>query len=305
MWLAELCLRLIALLLTVLLISVGLLYALPVSLFAVEPPGADLSLTSGLPSDRANILLLGLDKRHQNSQRSDAIIIASIGYGKLKLTSVLRDTVMSIPGHGSDKLNAAYAYGGPELALKTLNENLKLNLIHYVAVDYAGLIRVVDALGGVDLDITEAEMEKINQTINARRSRYEALGYSSPDLAQSGADTHLNGLQALTYARIRKLDSDFVRTNRQRKLLQALLVRLRGSLWNPVRLVRLARAVLQSVDTDMSPLQLISLGEKALAAGTPDTLRLPVDGSYTDDGSSLRVNDMQTNIGQFQTFVYD
>ena len=72
-----------------------------------------------------------------------------------------------------------------------------------------------------------------------------------------------------------------------------------------MRLVRLARAVLQSVDTDMSPLQLISLGEKALAAGAPDTLRLPVDGSYTDDGSSLRVNDMQTNIGQFQTFVYD
>ena len=235
----------------------------------------------------------------------DTVIIASIGYGRVKLTSVLRDTVMSIPGHGSGKLNAAYAYGGPELVLKTLNENLKLNIIHYIAVDYAGLVRVVDALDGVDLDISEAEMDKINQLINARRSRFAALGYTAPDLAHSGAGTHLNGLQALTYARIRKLDSDFMRTSRQRALLQALLARLRGSLWNPVRLVRLGKAILRSAQTDMSPLELISLGEKALAAGAPETMRLPVDGSYTDDGSSLRVNDMQMNIGQFQTFVYD
>ena len=304
-WLAELCLRLVALLLTVLILSACLLYALPVSLFAVEPPDSDLSLTSGLPSNRANILLLGLDERNQNTQRSDTVIIASIGYGKVKLTSVLRDTVMSIPGHGSGKLNAAYAYGGPELVLKTLNENLKLNIIHYIAVDYAGLVRVVDALDGVDLDISEAEMEKINHLINAHRSRFAARGYTAPDLAHSGAGTHLNGLQALTYARIRKLDSDFMRTSRQRALLQALLVRLRGSLWNPVRLVRLGKAILLSAQTDMSPLELISLGEKALAAGAPETLRLPVDGSYTDDGSSLRVNDMQMNIGQFQTFVYD
>ena len=304
-WLLALLLRLVALVLTVLLLGGALLYFLPVSLFAVEPEGVELSLTDGLPSDRANILLLGLDARSENTRRSDSVIIASIGPGKLKLTSVLRDAVVNIPGHGADKLNAAYAHGGPELVMRTLNEALRLNILHYVAVDYTALIRVVDALGGVELDITEAERDKINSSINGRRARMEALGYRAPDLTQYGENTHLNGLQALSYARIRKLDSDFVRASRQRALLEALLERLRASLWNPVRMTRLAKAILGSVDTNMSLLQMISLGEKVLAAGPPDQLRLPVDGTYNDDGSALKITDMQMNVGAFQTFVYD
>ena len=288
-----------------LLLAGALLYALPVSLLAVEPEGVELSLTDGLPEDRVNILLLGLDATHENTRRSDSIIIASIGRGSVRLASVLRDTWLPIPGHGEGKLNAAYAYGGPWLVARTLNENLRLNIMHYVAVDYAALVRIVDALGGVDIEITEAEMEKINRDINTRRERYRALGYTDPDLAQWGANTHLNGLQALTYARIRKLDSDFVRTRRQRALLNALLVRLRASLFHPVRMARLAAALLQSVDTDLSPLQMISLGEKALAWGVDDQLRLPVEGSFTDDGSNLRVDDMQANIAAFQLFAYD
>ena len=220
------------------------------------------------------------------------------------LTSVLRDTLLSIPGHGTGKLNAAYAYGGPWLVARTLNENLKLNIVHYVAVDYVALIRIVDALGGVDVEISQAEMEKINRDIGARRDRWRALGYEGPELADWGANTHLDGVQALTYARIRKLDSDFVRTSRQRKLLEALLKRLRNSLWNPVRLFRLAKAVLQAVDTDLTPLQLALLGEKALASGVTGSLRLPVDGSYTDDGSSLTVTDLQPNIAALQLAVY-
>ena len=303
-WLFGALLRLFALILALLLLGGAVLYALPVSLLAVEPEGIELSLTDGLPENCLNILLLGLDATHENTRRSDSIIIASIGRGSVKLTSVLRDTQLDIPGHGAGKLNAAYAYGGPWLVARTLNENLRLNIMHYVAVDYAALIRIVDALGGVDLEISQAEMEKINSDINARRQRYQALGYVAPDLAQYGPDTHLNGLQALTYARIRKLDSDFVRASRQRKLLEALLRRLRASLYNPVRLVRLAAALLQSADTDLSPLQLLSLGEKALAWGVTDTLRLPVDGSYTDDGSNLTVTDMQANIAALQLSVY-
>lgn len=288
-----------------LLLAGALLYALPVSLLAVEPEGVELSLTDGLPEDRANILLLGLDATHENTRRSDSIIIASIGKGSVRLASVLRDTYLPIPDHGEGKLNAAYAYGGPWLVARTLNENLRLNIMHYVAVDYAALVRIVDALGGVDIEITEAEMEKINHDINARRERYRDLGYTAPDLNQWGANTHLNGLQALTYARIRKLDSDFVRASRQRALLNALLIRLRASLFHPVRMFRLAAALLQSVDTDLSPLQMISLGEKALAWGVDGQLRLPVEGSFTDDGSNLRVDDMQANIAAFQLFAYD
>ena len=304
-WLAGACLRLFALVLAVVLLAGGMLYFLPVSLLAVEPEGVALSLTDGLPGDVANILLLGLDATHENTRRSDSIIIASIGRGRLQLTSVLRDTLLNIPDHGPGKLNAAYAYGGAWLVARTLNENLRLNIVHYVAVDYVALIRIVDALGGVDIEISQAEMEKINNDINARRPRYQALGYTAGDLVNWGANTHLNGLQALTYARIRKLDSDFVRASRQRALLDALLKRLRESLWNPVRMFRLAQALIQAADTDMSPLQLISLGEKALASGVTGNLRLPVDGSYTDDGSNLQITDMQANIAALQLAVYD
>ena len=303
-WLLSSLLKLVALALTVLILSAGLLYALPVSMFMVEPEGIDLSLTDGLPTDKANILLLGLDTTRDNSRRSDSIIIASIGYGEVKLTSVLRDAVLDIPGHGPDKLNAAYAHGGAELTMKTLNENLKLNIMHYLALSFATVVRAVDALGGVEINLTEAERDAVNKFINDHRQRYAALGYTAPDLTQYGEHTLLNGVQALTYARIRKLDSDFMRTSRQRALLKALLARLRESLWNPVRMVRLARAVFETIDTNMSPLQLISLGEKVLAADAPEQLRLPVDGSFTDDGSALRVNDLQPNIGAFQTFVY-
>ena len=304
-WLVGVLLRLVALALAIGLLGAGLLYFLPVSLLAVEPEGVTLSPTDGLPQDTANILLLGLDATHENTRRSDSIIIASVGRGRLHLTSVLRDALLEIPGRGPGKLNAAYAYGGPWLVARTLNERFRLNIVHYVAVDYTALVRIVDALDGVDIEITQAEMEKINADINARRDRWQVLGYDVTDLIDWGANTHLNGLQALTYARIRKLDSDFVRAGRQRALLNALLRRLRESLWNPARMFRLAQALLQAADTDMSPLQLISLGEKALASGVTGNLRLPVDGSYTDDGSNLQITDMQANLAALQLAVYD
>ena len=303
-WLIGLCLRLIALLLALLLLGAALLYALPPTLFEVEPGGVELSLTDGLPGSRANILLLGLDVLRERSQRSDSVIIASTGYGELRLASVMRDTLMDIPGRGTSKLNAAYAYGGPELVMRTLNENLGLNIMHYVAVDFSSLVAVVDAIGGVDVEVAEAEVSLINQMLERDRARIEAKGYATTALPQGGGRTHLNGLQALYFARIRKLDSDYSRTRRQRALLSAMLSRIRANLWNPVLLARLGRTLLDATETNMTVVQLMSLGMKALSAGTPEQLRLPVDGSFTDDGSSLRIDDRQMNIDAFRTFAY-
>lgn len=303
--LVALLLRLLALVLLLAVLGAALLYALPVSLFAVEPEGVELSLSDSLPASRANILLLGLDMARENSQRSDAVIIATFGNGELRLASVLRDTLVDIPGHGSGKLNAAYAHGGPQLVMRTLNENFDLNIMHYVAVDFTALVDLVDALGGVELDVSEAEMARINQNLDAARARFEAMGYAAPALTQCGESTHLNGVQALYYARIRKLDSDFMRASRQRALLEAMLRKLRQNLWNPLLLYRLGRAILRSTDTNMSPVQLLSLGEKALLSGITKTIRLPVDGSYTDDGATLSITDPQQNINAFRIFAYD
>ncbi len=304
-WLFSRLLRLLALVLVLALLTAALLYILPVSLFAVEPEGVELSLTDGLPASRANILLLGLDKSHENSRRSDAILVASVGYGQLKLTSFQRDTIVDIPGHGSGKLNAAYAHGGPLLVMRTLNENFSLNITHYAAVDFQTLADLVDAIGGVDLDVTEGEAAVINRSVSRHRAALEARGYPADPLAQSGERVHLNGVQALAYARIRKLDSDFKRTYRQRTLLAAMLTKLRANLHHPMLLLRLGRVLTRSVDTNISPLLLLCLGEKVLVAGAPETLRIPVDGSYTDDGSSLRLDDRQQNIDAFRAFVYD
>ncbi len=304
-WLAGGLLRLIAIALILALLAAGALYALPVSLFAVEPDGNELSLTDGLPDSRLNVLLLGLDVLRENRQRSDTVLVASVGYGPVKLTSVMRDTLVNIPGYGTGKLNAAYAHGGPELVMRTLNENLGLNLMHYVAVDFTALVSVVDAIGGVDVDVTEAEADMINQTMDKDRPKFEPLGYASPPLSRSGERTHLNGVQALYFARIRKLDSDFGRTRRQRALLVAMLAKIRDSLWNPALLVRLARALLGACDTNLSAVQLLSLGEKALLGGAPDQLRLPVDDSFTDDGSALRVDDWRKNTDAFRMFAYE
>ncbi|MBQ8110632.1 MAG: LCP family protein [Clostridia bacterium] len=304
-WLIGLCLRLIALLLALFVLGAGLLYALPVSLFMVEPEGVELSLADNLPDSRANILLLGLDALRESRQRSDTMVVASVGYGVLKLTSALRDTLVDIPGYGTGKLNAAYARGGAELVMRTLNETYSLNIMHYLAVDFTALVSVVDAIGGVEVPVTEAEADLINRTMDGDRARFEPLGYSAPALSQSGENIHLNGVQALYFARIRKLDDDFQRTRRQRALLSAMLKKIRGSLWNPAMLVRLGKALAGSVDTNMSVVQLLSLGEKALLAGAPETQRLPVDGSYTDDGSSLRIDDRQKNADAFRAFVYD
>ena len=304
-WLVEGLVRLVALALILALLAAGALYALPVSLFAVEPDGASLSLTDGLPDSKLNVLLLGLDALRESRQRSDTVLVASVGYGPAKLTSVMRDTLVEIPDYGSGKLNAAYAHGGPELVMRTLNENFGMNLMYYVAVDFTALVSVVDAIGGVDVDVTEAEAELINQTMDKDRPKFEPLGYTCPPLSRSGENTHLNGIQALYFARIRKLDSDFGRTRRQRALLAAMLAKIRASLWNPALLIRLGRALIDTCDTNLSAVQLLSLGEKVLLGGAPDQLRLPADDSFTDDGSALRVDDWQKNIDAFRMFVYD
>ena len=110
-------------------------YALPPGLFNVEPE-ADLGIASGLPDSHVNILVLGVDADRGAGQRSDTMMVLSVGYRSLKLTSILRDTMVDIDGHGRGKINGAYAYGGAELAMRTVNQTFQMNITKYVVVDY-------------------------------------------------------------------------------------------------------------------------------------------------------------------------
>lgn len=313
-WLIGFFLKLLLLILVLALFAGLVLYALPVGLFMIEPE-ADLSPADDLPTNRINILLLGVDKLSDGTQRSDTIIVATIGYDSFKLTSIMRDTMVDIPGHGRQKVNAAYAHGGAELAMRTLNENFGLNLTKYVVVDFTTLADLVNAIGGVDIAITKSEQVEINKNVYDARKVFRRAGYTAADTSElnldfSGADAngcvvaHLDGLQALGYARIRHIDSDITRTYRQRKLLNAALKKFRSVCYNPLVLYRLADAALSGLDTNMNAAEILSLGLKAAVCPQAEQLRLPVDGSYTDNGSALADVDYDRNRDAFVAFAY-
>ena len=284
-------------------------YALPPGLFNVEPE-ADLGIASGLPDSHVNILVLGVDADRGAGQRSDTMMVLSVGYRSLKLTSILRDTMVDIDGHGRGKINGAYAYGGAELAMRTVNQTFQMNITKYVVVDYLTIARLVDAVGGVDIVISKAEMEQINAN-NARYAGSTAvaadLGYMPAPVREYSEDgetpVHLDGLQAVGYARIRKLDSDFVRTSRQRRVVQAVMTALRGQLYNPLVYARIVDVLCNNLETNMNAVEIASLGMKALVCGEIEQMRLPVDGTYDDNGSSITI-DASANAQALREFIY-
>lgn len=172
-----------------------------------------------------NIALFGLDNRTQGKYErglSDVIMIASINNQtkEVRLVSVYRDTYLSVGGGKYGKANTAYSRGGAKQAVQMLNANLDLNIKEYVCVDWAAVTEAIDALGGVEIDITKEEVTQINKYIGEVDAM---VGTKSPTLKNPGKQV-LTGTQATTYARIRKTaGSDFKRTSRQRIVLEAML----------------------------------------------------------------------------------
>ena len=150
------------------------LYFMPVSMFMVDPD-TDLNVNTELAGSPYNILILGVDKLSEGRQRSDTMIIASVDASGVKLTSIQRDLKVPIEGHKDNKINAAYSFGGAELAMKTVNQVFDMNITKYVVVDFTSLVTMVDALGGLDVDITEQEMNHINKNEIGRASCRERV----------------------------------------------------------------------------------------------------------------------------------
>ena len=309
-WLIGMLFRLILLVLVLALLAAAALYALPVAFLNVEPVGMNLSLTDGLPGNRVNVLLMGLDQLDNTGQRSDAMIIASVGYDGVKLTSLMRDMVVDIPGHGRQKLNAAYAIGGPELLMRTVNQTFKLNITNYVVADFRALVDVIDALGGVVVDVDQGELKYLNTyAAHTFRSIYSSdpdkyAHYLDSEPIYSTGTMRLNGVFATGYSRIRYSDSDYVRTSRQREVLSAMLTRFRERWWDPRIYVRLGIALNSSLETNLSILELISLGEKVAISGKVDTLRLPLDGYLYDNYSTIEITDLDVTVRELHSFIY-
>lgn len=241
---------------------------------AYEPPAAG---KTGI----YNLLLIGIDNPGEAlSGRSDTMLLASLNArtGELRLVSFMRDTYVAIPRHGHNKLNAAYAYGGADLLLETLQKSFGVQVDGYVAVNYALMAELVDAIGGVELEVSEDELKKLNGILeyyNYQRGVPEKEGR----LEQAGFQ-RLTGLQTMSYARIRKLDSDFVRVQRQQKVILAIYRQL--CTLDMLALTQAITAHIGRVGTNVTLAQAASLMASVLAFDEIDvsTLRIPSDGAY-------------------------
>lgn len=192
-----------------------------------------------------NILLIGADDDNGGSSRSDSMILVSVDYihQKIKLTSFLRDCWVEIPSTGkSAKINSAFAKGGAPLLCNTIEYNFLVDIDHYVKVDFDMFREIIDELGGVEVEVTQKEAEFINRTTR--------------QTVNSGIVT-LNGDEALVYARIRKLDSDYKRTERQRKIISALINKANNK--NVGELFEMVKKVAPLIESDMSPLTVSGL----------------------------------------------
>jgi len=174
-------------------------------------------------NDIKNIVLFGIDETDGVTGRSDCIMILTIDnmHKELKLSSIIRDSYVVIPTKDKkDKINHAYAFGGPQLALKTLNQNFNLNLSQFVTVNFSSLPKIIDMLGGITLDITTDELKHINNYINDLNHKN---GTNSPNIITSGSQK-VDGTQALAYCRIRYTDGgDFERSKRHRTVINQII----------------------------------------------------------------------------------
>ena len=206
-----------------------------------------------------NVAIFGVDSRSDNygkGNRSDCIIIASINTETydVKLISVYRDTYVQIEGHGLDKITHAYSYGEAPLALKTLNENLDLNITDFVTVNFDAVADAVDALGGIKMHITSAEVQYINAYIDETS---QVTGKKSEHITSAGT-YNLDGVQAVAYSRIRyTAGGDYKRTERMRDVITAMIQKLKTK--SVTQINKIADKILPKVYTNLDLSDLLSM----------------------------------------------
>lgn len=257
-----------------------------------------------------NILLIGNDSRENGEDgRSDAMILLSISNKTktIQMTSLLRDMYVEIPGHDGNRLNAAYAYGGPELLMETVEQNFGIRVNRYVLVNFEAFANLVDAVGGVDLELTNDEVQYVNGYLveyNMLTGRPEGTDYL--DASLSGM-IHLNGPQALAYTRNRYIGTDFGRTERQRKVLSAVIKNLpRAVLTKPGQLLN---GLLPNLTTNLTKGEcyLLSLQAWKLLGYEVEQGSVPVQGSYQDAtirGMAVLQVDFEKNIEYLRSSIY-
>ena len=271
-----------------------------------------------------NIALFGVDSRSgelDKNTRTDTIMIASINLDtkEVRLVSVMRDTWLNMSTETYNKANAAYAKGGPKQAISMLPMNLDMDITDFVTIGFDGLIDVIDAVGGVEIDVKEAEIVHLNSyqismigkedgTLNAAgEPNYVATaGVDYIPVEHAGVQT-LNGLQATAYARIRYVGNDFERTSRQRTVLTK--VAKKAMTLNPATLNKIAEAVFPKIATSLDISEVLSLLSGIASYSVGETANFPFDG-YVQTGRVGKASvvipvDLTKNVSVLHEFLFD
>lgn len=259
--------------------------------------------------DIVNIALYGIDSRYVDEpSRSDAIMILTIDrkHKKIKMTSIARDTYVDILGRGKDKINHAYIFGGPELALNTLNSAFNLNITDYVTANFWALADIVDFVGGVEIDVDRAEMNDLNANYIPYMNE---MGIKCDYIKEPGKQL-LNGGQAVAYSRIRHVGGDVMRGERQREVLMAMYedVKQMSALEYP----QLISLILSECSTSLTNSEIMSLGTWAVTNMNSlqfETLGLPTSdldkGGQMINGVWYYVYDLDKAAKKIENFILE
>ena len=259
-----------------------------------------------------NIALFGLDNRSINnyaSGHSDAIMIASINNKTkdVKIVSLYRDTYLNVGGGKYAKANAAYQRGGVTQAIKMLNMNLDLDITEYICVDWAALIEAIDALGGIEIELTSAEVKYLNQYV---KDMSHEIGSESKLVSGSGVKK-LTGAQATAYARIRyTAGNDFKRSSRQRIVLEAMLNKAKDA--NVKTLIDICNNVFDDISTSLKLSEILSLAKDVNAYNIASTSGFPFkmtteipDKFDTSNYSIVAPVGLSNNVAELHKYLFE
>lgn len=267
--------------------------------------GADLDVMKD--KDVVNILLIGQDRREGESrQRSDSMILATLNKknSSISLTSFMRDLYVQIPGYSDNRINAAYAFGGMELLDSTIETNFGVHIDGNVEVDFSGFQILIDKLGGIDMELNQAEADYIC----GRNSNVLYPQENRSDWNLTAGMNHLTGEQALIHARNRSIgNSDYARTERQRSVLTAAFDKMKSS--DPATIVTLINEALPLLTTDLDSQTILGYAMEIVKMGIGDvqSYRVPIDGAYTPAvirQMQVLVPDLQKNQEYLKETLY-
>lgn len=254
--------------------------------------GEELGVTTeNLPEGVTNIALFGVDSRANKFKgNTDSIMVLSVDtvHNKIKITSVMRDSLVNIKGYSPYKINSAYAKGGPSLAINTLNTNFGLNITEYATINFSGMSKIIDAVGGIEVELTNAEVKDANIHIKYMAQEQDV---EATYIKKAGKQL-LNGLQAVSFSRIRHVatvdgvNNDYGRTDRQRLVMNQLFNK--ALTLSPGELTKLVKTCLPYLETSLDYFEIIKLAGILMVDGIQfSQMRIPQQ-DYVISGMSVR-----------------